>query len=106
MTSTYTITQSDFSIDLNPVAFTSGTSGLIDISFASIASPDCLYLVAAVVPGANDFGKALVNVRSDRNISQVLNYGNTGLSFSSNGQYLRIATGGSQTCYVSFIKLT
>ena len=54
---------------------------------------------------SNDFGKALVNVRSDLVVA-ALNFGNTGLSFSSNGQYLRIATGGSQTCYVSFIKLT
>ena len=105
MSSTYTITQSDFSIDLNPVAFTSGTSGLIDISFASINIPDCLYLVAAIAPGANDFGKALVNLRSDRNIA-VLKYGVTGLDITANGQYLRINTNPSQICYVSFIKLT
>lgn len=105
MSTSYVIKQTDFSFDLNSVAFRSGTSGYIDISFASIASPDCLYLVAAITPGSNDFGKALVNVRSDLVIAP-LNFGNTGLSFSSNGQYLRIATGGSQTCYVSFIKLT
>jgi hypothetical protein len=64
-----------------------------------------LYLVGAITPGSNDFGKALVNVRSDR-VVVPYNFGNTGLSFSSNGQYLRIATGANQTCFVSFIKLT
>ena len=105
MSTSYVIKQTDFSIDLNPVAFRSGTSGLIDISFASIASPDCLYLVAAVVPGANDFGKALVNVRSDRNIA-VVKYGVTGLDITATGQYLRITTSASQICYVTFMKVT